>query len=114
MAIESLKKTYGLCIRDEELGNWRQVWQWPVLLPRSFVDLIGSEHHVALIILAYFAILANRFEHRGWTLVGWSASVLAIVESALDKEWEGWIEWPKRCLQQGIDVANVSVESVPQ
>ena len=101
IAIESLASTYSITTNQESLLSARWVWAWPNTLPRLFIDMIGNNHPLALVILAHYAALTRVFEHQSWVSQGWSTSVLRAVEHDLDTYWRDWIVWPKKCVENG-------------
>ncbi|KAM5356711.1 hypothetical protein ACJ41O_003357 [Fusarium nematophilum] len=104
LAIESLRTTHAICADDSSAARARRIWLWPISLTQVFIELISSNHHVALIILAHYAALTRPFEHPHWMNNGWSATVLASAERALEERWHDWIAWPKKSLTGGINV----------
>ncbi|KAJ3547802.1 hypothetical protein NM208_g1325 [Fusarium decemcellulare] len=104
LAIESLRTTHCACMSKHSMSVARRVWMWPMTLTQLFVDLIRSTDPLALIILAHYAALVRQYEHPDWINQGWSVNVMASVESSLDREWREWITWPKKSIQEGINV----------
>lgn len=110
LAIEALRNTNCASrVTTIPLGA-REIWIWPVTLSRLFVDLISENHPVALIIVAHYAALARPYEYPSWVNKGWTRNVLAAVGSALDGEWLEWIAWPRRSMEEGIDVDEMEEE----
>lgn len=101
IAIESLASTYSIITKNGSLLSARWVWAWANTLPQLFIDMIGNSYPLALVILAHYAALTRPFEHQSWVSQGWSKSVLRVVEHDLDTSWREWIQWPKKCVENG-------------
>lgn len=104
LARESLRSAHLATADEHSPTSAHQVWSWALTLPPLFIEMLGNNHPVALIILAHFAALARPLEHRDWITRGWSASVLSLVESVLVNPWRKWIRWPSLCLTEGKSV----------
>jgi hypothetical protein len=103
VALESLRNTYASAAITVQ--GARLVWAWPYRLPQGYLDLLRASHPISLVILAHFAALAMGFERLHWERVGWSASVLDVVDrSVVDAKWRAWLEWPMSCVRTGCDV----------
>lgn len=107
LALESLRRTHELHkMQGEKPGA---VWGWSATLPVMFIEMINNRQHIALVILAHYAALARLSEEEDWLCEGWSRAVMRLVDAELDDEWRPWIEWPKRSLQERIDVDEMQV-----
>lgn len=104
LAIESLRTTHSVCTTADQVDQARHMWLWPSTVTTLFVDLIGTSHPVALVILAHYAALVRPFEQPHFMNRGWSQSIMTAVEDALDEKWTQWIEWPMKSLKEKIDV----------
>ncbi|KAH7136426.1 hypothetical protein EDB81DRAFT_657165 [Dactylonectria macrodidyma] len=128
LAIESLRITYhSTFAEDAASGRSRRIWLWPITLTNVFIDLIDKNHPVALIILAHFAALARPFEYQDWinkkgfaALVqpvepqgsgnhGWTVNIIKAVARSLDHDWQEWMDWPQRSVQECIDVEDMDM-----
>ncbi|KAJ4188158.1 hypothetical protein NW767_012007 [Fusarium falciforme] len=108
LAIESLRTIHSSCSADRSPSRARRIWLWPISLTHIFLELLSSSHYVALIILAHYAALAKPFENKHWMNQDWSANVMASVERTLEDKWQEWIAWPKRSIEQEINVDEMS------
>lgn len=108
LAIESPRTIHSSCCTDRSPSRARRIWLWPISLTHIFLELLSSSHYVALIILAHYAALAKPFENKHWMNQDWSASVIASVERALEDKWQEWIAWPKRSIEQEINLDEMS------
>ncbi|KAH6957865.1 hypothetical protein BKA56DRAFT_637721 [Ilyonectria sp. MPI-CAGE-AT-0026] len=104
LAIETLRTTYAACMCDKSEKQAQRIWFWPITLTQVFMDLVKTNHPVALIILAHYAALARTFEKNNWINMGWSAKVMGAVETTLDEKWNEWLAWPFKSLRDEIDV----------
>ncbi|TEA18703.1 Sterol uptake control protein 2 [Colletotrichum sidae] len=103
-ALESLKLTFAVVSSPQHrLGL---VWRWAVSLPQSFLEMMSQCHPMALVILMYYAALVHAFEKKLWYLNGWGVNVASALEKAIQDPWKEWIEWPLRCIREGVDIRN--------
>lgn len=68
--------------------------QWVVKLPAVFKDMLVERRPIALIILAYWAVLTS-MNPRPWHLRGLAEVLIARIEIILGDEWAEFIRWPK-------------------
>uniref|UniRef100_L2FLM2 C6 zinc finger domain-containing protein n=1 Tax=Colletotrichum fructicola (strain Nara gc5) TaxID=1213859 RepID=L2FLM2_COLFN len=111
LALESLRRSHQIVSAagdgDAMPGG---VWGWCVTLPALFIEMIGSGHATALVILAHFAALSRMCERRDdWACSGWSMGVMLMVDEVIDDEWRPWIEWPKKSMMEQISVDEMEV-----
>ena len=71
---------------------------WTATIDPILLDLLEERDHLALLILAYFAVL---FEWQGdsWWMRGWATWTLDAVQMCLGEEYSQWMEWPLKQLQ---------------
>lgn len=70
------------------------IQRWPIESHPAFMTVCEDRHPVALIILAYFALLVNRRTNI-WFFRGWPQMILREVSAALQgTKWMQWIEEP--------------------
>jgi hypothetical protein len=74
-----------------------------------FIDLISQGHPVALIILGHFTALVRPYESPEWVNRGWSEVVFQAAESSLSPEWKKWIQWPKKSIEERINVNDMPI-----
>ncbi|KAK7217519.1 hypothetical protein V2G26_005522 [Clonostachys chloroleuca] len=109
LALESLRTTYQVCAFSS-VDAQSAIWSWPITLPLIFIEMLGQGNHIALIILAHFAAYGRPFEHRDWVSQGWSRCVIDMVERELDQCWHGWIQWPKKSIDEEINVEDMAFD----
>ena len=68
--------------------------QWIVKLPAVFKDMLIERRPIALIILAYWAVLTS-INPRPWHLRGLAEVLIARIETILGDEWAEFLRWPK-------------------
>ncbi|KAL0932714.1 C6 zinc finger domain-containing protein [Colletotrichum truncatum] len=104
-ALEGLKLTFAaVSAPTHRLGL---VWRWAVSLPQSFLELMSQNHPMALVILMYYAALVHAFERKLWYLNGWGVNVASALDKTIQEPWRGWIQWPLRCVREGVDIRQV-------
>ncbi|KAF4467702.1 transcription factor [Fusarium albosuccineum] len=73
----------------------RAMFWWPMLISRDFLDLAGSSHPLALVILAYYDVLLYWGESRYWFFEDWAQVLIsAIVDKVRGSQWEELVSWP--------------------
>ncbi|KAM5343441.1 hypothetical protein ACJ41O_011978 [Fusarium nematophilum] len=78
----------------------RALFWWPMLVSRHFLDLVGSAHPLALVILAHYDVLLYWGEPRYWVFEDWPQSLMdAIVDKLRGSPWEDLISWPLRVVR---------------
>jgi hypothetical protein len=62
---------------------------------KRFLDLIETNHPVALVILAHYAVLMAQ-GHRAWWLKDWPERILNTSITLLDPipDFRKWFDWP--------------------
>lgn len=72
----------------------RLITAWPNMAGKAYMDMLYERHPLALVILAYFAILLH-MRRSNWYINGWSEFILRHVDSLLGDEWEPVLKWPR-------------------
>ncbi|KAK6218537.1 c6 zinc finger domain-containing protein [Colletotrichum tabaci] len=104
-ALEGLKHTFAAVSTPQHRKGL--VWRWAVSLPQSFLELMSQNHPMALVILMYYAALVYAFERNMWYLTGWGSNVASALDKAIQEPWREWIQWPLRCIREGVDIRQV-------
>jgi hypothetical protein len=112
LAIESLRSTHALAVRDRSLCASHGLWIWIISLPSLFIDMMSNNSPVALVILAHYAAVLRPYERDDWVFAGWSSSVMGAIERALEGQDRllTYIAWPKHSVEAGIDVDDMRDE----
>lgn len=95
-AVEALQRILDSLQASEASGNRRfiAVQEWPVRVPKVYIDLLAQRRPEALAILAYYAVLAHRA--RDFWIVGDAGRFLIqSITQHLGAYWADWLEWPK-------------------
>lgn len=67
------------------------------------VRCLEQRQPVALILLAYFAVLLQSLEPAFWFLEGWGRHVLAEVGSLLGERYARWLRWPGERVREMLE-----------
>ncbi|KAF9871733.1 hypothetical protein CkaCkLH20_10667 [Colletotrichum karsti] len=110
-ALEGLKLTFAAVSTPSHRSGL--VWRWAVSLPQSFLELMSQNHPMALTILMYYAALVHAFERKLWYLNGWGHNVASALDKAIQDPWREWIQWPLRCVRDGVDIRQVEPNPPP-
>ena len=71
------------------------LFSWPMLIPRSFLELLQSRHHLALAVLAHYCVLIYWAETRLWCFERWLQPLLKEIRLELEgTASESLLEWP--------------------
>jgi hypothetical protein len=76
------------------------VSSWVALVPEQYHELLASREPVALVIIAYFAVLFKTPTHIWW-FRSWSTWILGSVRAQLPRVYESWLEWPAAQIERG-------------
>ncbi|KAI0975443.1 hypothetical protein F4678DRAFT_420286 [Xylaria arbuscula] len=74
------------------------VFGWLYRLDKRFVGYLQQKNPIALIILAYYAVLLGTEDL--WYIDGWADHLLATARDLVEAEYAIWLEWPTESLQQ--------------
>lgn len=80
------------------------MWMWPVEVGQQRFDFTKCQHPVGLVILAHCAALIKCSEGPSWLWNGWGENVVHMIEREVDQKWQEWLQWPLRCIRDGVDV----------
>ncbi|KFY88171.1 hypothetical protein V498_06885 [Pseudogymnoascus sp. VKM F-4517 (FW-2822)] len=91
LAIQGLKKCFKL-ISSEERNNG-MVFHWPISVTQEYIAFLRSRQQMALVILAYFAVILDELRDTWWVM-GWGSKLIQELYKAVDDEWKGLLVWP--------------------
>ncbi|KAL2446264.1 hypothetical protein ABEF95_008825 [Exophiala dermatitidis] len=77
----------------------RYVFVWLYTLADEFVNHLLRKEPLALLLLAYYAVLIRTMEHR-WFMQGWAEYLLMSVRGLVGEELARWLVWPENQVQQ--------------
>ncbi|KAI5197726.1 hypothetical protein E4T39_07140 [Aureobasidium subglaciale] len=84
--------------------------QWVMSLPNEFKDMLIERRPIALIILAYWAVLTS-INPRPWHLKGLAEVVITRIENILGAEWAEFLRWPReKVAEQARAAQDTSVQ----
>ncbi|KAK3367721.1 Upc2 protein [Podospora didyma] len=75
------------------------IQDWPVRVPRTYIDLLNQRQPEALVILAYYAVLLNRARDY-WAVGGAGKFLIHSITDHLGAYWAEWLAWPNQMLLQ--------------
>ncbi|KAG9741114.1 hypothetical protein KCU73_g9016, partial [Aureobasidium melanogenum] len=87
--------------------------QWAVKLPPVFKDMLVERKPIALIILAYWAVLTS-INPRPWHLRGLAEVLIARIQDILGEEWAEFLRWPREQVMGNARAAQDELAEVPR
>ncbi|KAG9656569.1 hypothetical protein KCU95_g12136, partial [Aureobasidium melanogenum] len=87
--------------------------QWAVKLPLEFKDMLVERKPIALIILAYWAVLIS-INPRPWHLRGLAEVLIARIEDILGEEWAEFLRWPRERVMENAQAEQNELAQVPR
>lgn len=73
------------------------IWGWGNSVDPVFLDMCSARHPVALVILAHYGVLMN-LNAGLWHLRAWPAALLEHIESIVNEDWRGSLDWPSQMI----------------
>jgi hypothetical protein len=98
LAIKGLKVCFKH-LRSKERDNGI-VLSWPVNVSQDYTKLLSLRRPIALVILAYFAVILEEVRESWWAK-GWGTQLVHEVSQVLGVEWEGLLAWPMDKISAG-------------
>jgi hypothetical protein len=80
------------------MSTYAAVISWPVMVPIEYVDALDMRRPEALVILAHYAALLHMYRQL-WIFGDGGFFLIESIYGSLGTEWEDWLEWPKKVLQ---------------
>ncbi|KAF7516372.1 hypothetical protein G7054_g14188 [Neopestalotiopsis clavispora] len=78
--------------------KFQTIMAWLYVLDDRYVEMLRENDPLAMLLLAYFAILLQTLE-RVWFLKGWAIHILRGVREILSEtsqeQWLPWLQWPQ-------------------
>ena len=81
-------ETYRYIAEDRSL-----VFVWTVTVPEDFVVELKARRPLALVVLAFYAVLVHSVEEQWWAK-GRGKSLVEAIYEELPVEWKGAVKWP--------------------
>jgi hypothetical protein len=95
-AVDSLGKTMAVVMKPGE-GTRLQtadIFAWLLEISNEYLEFLGQEEPIALIIFAYYCVALKQIEWMWW-MEGLSGRLLMQLYSVLDEKFRGWLRWPQ-------------------
>ncbi|KFY36197.1 hypothetical protein V494_05211 [Pseudogymnoascus sp. VKM F-4513 (FW-928)] len=104
VAVDYLQVGFDAVLADEETHGARHqmIFSWTLLMPSGLTDLFSAKQPVALVLLAYYAVLLH-YGRNMWQVGGSGTYILGIIVDYLGPEWEHWLEYPQEMVENGLD-----------
>lgn len=73
--------------------EFSDVFGWPYRVSEDFLELLQQSSQEAMVILAFFAVIAKRLNFKWW-VDGFGDHLMSMVYRLMDEEHMSWIQWP--------------------
>lgn len=73
---------------------------WPVEVDSAYEEMAVQRKPVALVILAYYAVLMS-MKPNSWWFSGWPEILLETIDRILGEDWAELLRWPKEIIHGG-------------
>jgi Fungal specific transcription factor domain len=90
-AIQRIKECFKLSSSNDRDNG--MVLSWPISVSEMYITLLRSREQMALVILAYYAVILYEIRDTWWA-VGWGSKLVQEVHLLVDSEWRSLIAWP--------------------
>jgi len=98
-AIDNLiRYTAILSTTDRDHDSLRYLSSWPFELDPQFYNLVRSHDPIALIVLAYYAVMVT-MRPDAWWMCEWPRLLMARIDELLGLEWEYLLRWPRQVIR---------------
>jgi hypothetical protein len=103
LAIQYLQVGFDALVAEEELhiSRHHMINTWTMLLPPAYTSMLKRKHPVALILLAYYALLVNEAKEL-WQAQDAGVYVFNLISDDLGPEWDPWMRYPREKILSGI------------
>ena len=91
IAIKTLRQTFEMLTLNPNDHSLSLLWV--ALMERRYIDLLGAEEPMALVLLAHFGV-ALYISRRNWWSGNWGCQIVKAVYNMLDGYWHPRIQWP--------------------
>jgi len=75
------------------------LFAWPVLASPEYVDLLRRHQAIALVILAYYAVLLHRGRDM-WLVAGSGHFLIKCISTRLGPDWREWLKLPLEAIRE--------------
>jgi hypothetical protein len=74
---------------------------WANMLPDGFLQLLEGRESLALVIVAYYCVVLDRFSQLWWVR-GWSKGLLGAIYQDIQPVYRNALEWPRTMIGMEI------------
>ena len=95
-ALEDLRLCFvcsEISLKLPSMSYHASVFWWSSGLPRDYLSALEQGHAIAMIILAYYAVILHRLDHFWW-INGEPSRIVLAVYWLLDESMRHWLNWP--------------------
>ncbi|KAJ5930880.1 C6 transcription factor [Penicillium verhagenii] len=95
-SLEGLARTLAVAMKPGEGPRLQtgEVFAWLFEASNDYLDLLGQEKPIAIIIFGYFCVALCQIEWMWW-IEGLSTRLMTQLHNVLNDEWQNWLKWPK-------------------
>ncbi|KAL5358519.1 hypothetical protein BJX96DRAFT_146717 [Aspergillus floccosus] len=94
--LDELSRTLAVVMKPggQHRLDTADVFVWLLEVSDEYLDLLGQEAPIALIIFAYFCVPLRQIEWMWW-MEGLSERLMSELCAVLDEKYWGWLRWPQ-------------------
>lgn len=98
LAIRTVKECFKAITR--KTYDRGMLFSWPITVSQDYLELLGSRQPMALVILAYYAVILYEVRDKWWTM-GWGSQLVQEINQMLDGNWNSLMAWPMGKIRVG-------------
>lgn len=92
--VANLAEQLEKAVVNAPVPELRVLMTWPGVMSDTYIQLLRSESPGAMVILAYYCVLAHRARADNWYTRTWGSAVLDSIQENLPPKWKPLIQWP--------------------
>lgn len=102
---ECFREAYGSSEDPKATGGGRShlILAWLYVLEDDFIQSFKNRHPVALLLLAYFAVVLRALEHH-WFIENWPFQIVTGISRILEARYMHLLRWPMEQIRSGQPV----------
>lgn len=106
--------TFGMMGRSHVVATpkYETIMAWLYVLDDKYVDMLKDNDPLAMLLLAYFAVLLQTLE-TVWFLKGWALHILCGVRGILietsREQWLHWLRWPETQVNDLVKITSTMI-----
>jgi hypothetical protein len=103
LSIQYLQVGFDALTTEDELhiSRHHMISTWTMLVPPVYTSLLARKQPVALILLAYYAVLVHQAKEL-WQARGAGSYVFNLIADNLGSEWDPWMRYPREMIIGGV------------